>query len=77
MVLPRRASVNSHNWYGIIANFKTELNENLVLDFGIDLRNYKGFHYRRVNDLLGGRCLSSKLTTDNNPYRRRRNIYTL
>ncbi|WP_299155982.1 carboxypeptidase-like regulatory domain-containing protein [uncultured Tenacibaculum sp.] len=49
----RRASVNSHNWFGILSNFNTELNENLSLDFGIDLRSYKGIHYRRVDDLLG------------------------
>ncbi|QLE01373.1 TonB-dependent receptor [Galbibacter sp. BG1] len=52
--ITRRASINSHNWYGILANLSTELNDKLTLDFGIDLRNYKGFHYRRVNDLLGG-----------------------
>lgn len=52
--ISRRASINSHNWYGILANLSNELSETLTLDLGIDLRNYKGFHYRRVNDLLGG-----------------------
>ncbi|TRO67254.1 TonB-dependent receptor [Christiangramia sabulilitoris] len=52
--ITRRASINSHNWYGILANLSNELSETLTLDVGIDLRNYKGFHYRRVNDLLGG-----------------------
>ncbi|WGH74555.1 carboxypeptidase-like regulatory domain-containing protein [Tenacibaculum tangerinum] len=49
----RRASVNSHNWYGLLSNFNTELNENLTLDFGIDLRSYTGIHYRRIDNLLG------------------------
>ncbi len=49
----RRASVNSHNWYGLLSNFNTQLNENLTLDFGIDLRKYKGIHYRRIDNLLG------------------------
>ena len=49
----RRASVNSHNWFGVLSNFNTELNENLSLDFGIDLRSYTGLHYRRVDNLLG------------------------
>ena len=49
----RRASVNSHNWYGVLSNFNTKLNENLSLDFGIDLRSYTGIHYRRVDNLLG------------------------
>ncbi|CAM1359906.1 TonB-dependent receptor [Tenacibaculum xiamenense] len=49
----RRASINSHNWYGLLSNFNTELNENLTLDFGIDLRSYTGIHYRRIDNLLG------------------------
>jgi len=49
----RRASVNSHNWFGVLSNFTTELNENLTLDFGFDARRYKGFHYRRLDNLLG------------------------
>lgn len=49
----RRASVNSHNWFGVLSNFNTQINENLSLDFGIDLRSYTGIHYRRVDNLLG------------------------
>ena len=49
----RRASMNSHNWYGIISNFHNDLNENFSWDAGIDLRTYTGFHYRVVNDDLG------------------------
>ena len=49
----RRASVNSHNWYGLLSNFNTKLNDELTLDFGIDIRSYLGIHYRRVDDLLG------------------------
>lgn len=52
--ISRRASMNSHNWYGILANLKTELSGAFTLDAGVDLRTYKGIHYRRVNDLLGG-----------------------
>jgi len=49
----RRASVNSHNWFGLLSNFDTKLNDNWTLDFGIDLRKYKGIHYRRIDNLLG------------------------
>lgn len=48
----RRASMNSHNWYGGISNLKYEIN-NWTLGAGIDLRSYKGYHYRVLNDLLG------------------------
>jgi outer membrane cobalamin receptor len=51
--LTRRASINSHNWFGVVSNFNTELSETLTLDFGVDLRSYKGIHYRRIDNLLG------------------------
>ncbi len=51
--LTRRSSMNSHNWYGIIANLHNVTNENFSWDFGIDARTYKGIHYRVVSDLLG------------------------
>jgi hypothetical protein len=49
----RRASVNSHNWFGAIANFHTEASDKWSYDIGVDLRSYKGIHYRRVDNLLG------------------------
>ena len=51
--LIRRASVNSHNWFGLLSNYNTKLNDKLTLDFGIDVRSYTGLHYRRVDNLLG------------------------
>ncbi len=49
----RRASINSHNWFGLIANLHTDINSEWSWDVGIDARSYKGIHYRRVDDLLG------------------------
>ncbi|WP_299321494.1 TonB-dependent receptor [uncultured Maribacter sp.] len=51
--LTRRASINSHNWFGVIANLNTQINEKWNYDVGVDLRSYKGIHYRRVDNLLG------------------------
>ena len=51
--ISQRSSMNSHNWFGLISNFNTELNENLKFDVGFDLRSYTGIHYRRLVDLLG------------------------
>jgi len=51
--ISRRASMNSHNWYGSIINFHDDINENWSFDVGADLRTYKGIHYRTVNDVLG------------------------
>ncbi|MBI6120758.1 TonB-dependent receptor [Salegentibacter maritimus] len=60
--ISRRASINSHNWFGVLSNLSNQLTDELTLDVGIDLRTYKGIHYRRVNDLLGG---DAYLQTDN------------
>ena len=49
----RRASMNSHNWFGLIANLHTEINDEWSWDVGLDARSYKGIHYRRVDNLLG------------------------
>lgn len=49
----RRASMNSHNWYGLLSNLNFEINNNWTFDIGFDGRSYKGFHYRRIANLLG------------------------
>ena len=51
--ISRRASMNSHDWYGIITNYHNDFSENLSFDVGIDARTYSGYHYRVVNDVLG------------------------
>ncbi|SIP97535.1 Outer membrane receptor proteins, mostly Fe transport [Maribacter ulvicola] len=51
--LARRASINSHNWFGVIANLNTQIDEKWSYDVGVDLRSYKGIHYRRMDNLLG------------------------
>ena len=48
-----RASMNNHAWYGIVSNLGTKLNDNLSLNFGLDLRTYNGDHYRQVADYIG------------------------
>jgi outer membrane receptor protein involved in Fe transport len=48
----RRASMNSHDWVGAISNLEIE-SGNFRYSIGVDLRNYKGYHYRVLNDLLG------------------------
>ncbi len=58
----RRASMNSHDWYGILSTLSHDINDNLVLTAGIDARSYKGIHYRRVEDLLGN---DAYLSTEN------------
>ena len=51
-VLVRRASMNSHNWVGGISNLEYEKG-NWKTSVGVDLRNYTGYHYRTLNNLMG------------------------
>jgi hypothetical protein len=62
----RRASMNSHNWYGVLSTLTHELSDNVILTAGIDGRYYKGIHYRRVENLLGNNAYLST-ADDNNP----------
>ena len=52
--ISQTSSINSHDWYGGVINLDKKLGETLTLDFGIDARTYKGYHYTVLNDLLGG-----------------------
>ncbi len=49
----RRASMNNHNWYGLLSNLNIEANENWSFNVGFDGRLYHGDHFRQLNDLLG------------------------
>ncbi len=62
----RRASMNSHNWYGVLSTLTSKLNSNWTVVAGIDGRYYKGIHYRRLENLLGADGYLSR-SNDNNP----------
>jgi iron complex outermembrane receptor protein len=47
-----RASVNNHNWYGVLSNLGYTKN-NWNLNVGFDGRTYTGDHFRQVVDYLG------------------------
>ena len=49
-----RASVNHHDWTGILSTYNRTVNENLKITTGVDIRSYAGEHYREVVNLLGG-----------------------
>jgi len=48
------SSINNHYWTGLLSTFSHQLNEHIDLASGLDLRSYRGEHYREVYDLLGG-----------------------
>ncbi len=45
-------SVNNHMWYGLLSTATYVKNDNVTYSGGIDLRNYNGEHYRKVDNLL-------------------------
>jgi iron complex outermembrane receptor protein len=49
-----RSSVNNHFWVGALSTFRYNINKELTLSGGLDLRQYRGGHYRTVYDLMGG-----------------------
>jgi len=51
-ILIRRASMNSHNWVGGISKLNIQ-SGNMRYSLGVDVRDYTGYHYRALNDLLG------------------------
>lgn len=54
----RRASVNSHNWYGVLSNFNHKINDNLSFSVGVDGRYYYGYHYQSITDFIGAPSVS-------------------
>ena len=51
-ILVRRASMNSHNWVGAISKLNIQRGK-MRYSLGVDLRNYVGYHYRALNNLMG------------------------
>lgn len=49
-----QSSRNNHFWGGLLSTVDYTLNDNIKISGGLDLRSYKGTHYREVYDLLGG-----------------------
>ncbi|WP_317040256.1 TonB-dependent receptor [Flavobacterium frigoris] len=60
-----RNSVNNHEWYGLVSNFRTALTENIDFNMGLDLRTYKGIHFRQIINLLGADYYLDKYSLNN------------
>ncbi len=60
----RRASVNNHNWYGLLSSLNIETSDNWNFNVGFDGRLYRGDHFRQVNDLLGLDGFNDNFRTD-------------
>ncbi|UMQ40302.1 TonB-dependent receptor [Chryseobacterium sp. Y16C] len=66
--ITRRASVNSHDWYGILSNFQHKVNDNWNFSVGIDARYYYGYHPGLVTDFLGNKEYREAGNYNQSPY---------
>ena len=49
----RRASMNIHDWYGVISNLNVDNGGDITYNVGFDYRTYTGTHFRQIVDLYG------------------------
>ena len=49
-----KSSINNHYWYGGLSKFNYQQSDQVEISAGVDMRYYKGEHYREIYDLLGG-----------------------
>lgn len=48
-----RASVNNHQWFGVVSTLNKRLSESVNVSLGADIRRYTGVHFRQVTNFLG------------------------
>lgn len=63
-----RSSINNHKWIGFLSTANYKISPEFNLSGGLDLRTYRGQHYREIYDLLGGDYFmdnSNKTLADN------------
>lgn len=61
-------AVNNHNWFGALSVLNYKIDPRWKLMAGADLRYYDGYHYREIDNLLGGDFFIDK-RDKNNPVR--------
>ena len=49
-----KSSINNHKWYGFLSTLNYQLTKEINITGGVDMRTYRGSHYRQAYDLLGG-----------------------
>lgn len=60
-----QTTANDHIWAGIISTLNSKINERFAFVGGLDYRYYKGIHYKKVDDLLGGQFYKDNSDVNN------------
>jgi iron complex outermembrane receptor protein len=63
-----RSQNNDHNWYGGLSTLTFKMSKAFTLTSGIDLRYYKGFHYDKIYNLIGGDYILDYSDKNENPF---------
>ncbi len=50
-----RSSINKHFWVGMLSTIDHKINKNWEVSGGVDLKTYRGEHYREAYDMLGAK----------------------
>jgi len=58
--------MNSHNWYGVLSTLNHSFSNALKLIAGVDLKYYRGLHFSKIDDLLGGAYYIDKTNYNTN-----------
>lgn len=53
-------TINSHDWYGALSTYTNQITDNIKLTGGLDVRYYKGYHFIKITDLMGGAYYNNK-----------------
>ena len=61
-----KASMNEHSWYGVLSTFNKKFNDKWNFAGGVDLRSYKGSHYRKIIDLMGADYIIARTAVNYN-----------
>ncbi len=56
-----RNSMNNHFWTGVLSTLRTKVSDAVTITSGLDVRHYKGEHYREVRDLMGAKHWKDKV----------------
>ncbi len=61
------SNVNNHFWYGLLSTANYQINDKFTAMLGLDLRNYTGYHFREVYDLIGGQYFNDGSNQNQSP----------
>lgn len=64
-----RSQNNDHNWYGGLTTVTYKINKAFTFTSGLDLRYYKGFHYDKIYNLIGGDYILDYTNANENPFK--------